>query len=87
MTKHPKQLREKPCPQRFLAAEEKSLSTGTEAKNRGRFLNGKPQEIDRFQNFSSGVGTVEERIVELDVLEDSAAVHVNEHVVVLDSFA
>ena len=81
-----KQLREEPCPQRFVTSEEEPLLTGAEAKDRRCLFNSESQEIDRFEDFGSDMVTVEEGIVKLDVLEDSAAVYVDEHVVVLYSF-
>ena len=62
------------------------MPTGAEAKHGRRLFNGESQEIDRFEDFGSDMVTVEEGIVELDVLEDGAAVHVDEHVIVLHSF-
>jgi hypothetical protein len=81
-----KQLREKPCPQRFLTSEEEPLLTGAEAKDRRRLFNSESQESDGFEDFGSDMVTVEEGIVKFDVLEDGAAVYIDEHVIVLHSF-
>lgn len=87
MSKDPKEMREQPGPQRFLASVHKALATIDGHEYRWRFFNREPQELDGLENFRVHVRAVDEEVVQLYSLESNTAVDVDEHVIVVDSFA